>query len=326
MSDLPAAAPYVSIVIVSWNTRRMLDRCLEAAFASSPELSREVLVIDNASSDGSAEWVAERWPAVTLVRNPENRGYAPACNQGLRAARGRHVLALNSDAFLIGDALGELARRLEGDPGLAAAGPRLLNADGTTQFVCARRAPGVLPTLLGHTPIPARIPALLGWVSGAHPRAWYGGPHETEVLSGACVLFRRQALERVGLLDRRLVLNYDDVEWSLRARRAGLRLAYEPRAQVTHLGGQSRIFEGESMPAANLESACYFWDLSFTPPLAFLFKLSLILSLALTLLKNAALAPFAPRRRRRAAHVAGLIGHVTRLLTRRLAADPEAAR
>lgn len=315
-----AGAPEVTIVIVSYNTRDLLEQCLEAAFASAPGVSREVRVIDNASSDGSAEWVAGRWPDVLLTVNRANRGYAPACNQGLRAARGRFVLALNSDAFLRGDALGVLMRHLEAHAEAGAVGPRLLNADGSTQWVCARREPRFLPSLLAHTQLPTWIPSLLPFVLGAYPPAWYGSAGEVEVLSGACTLFRREALDRAGLLDERLVLNYDDVEWSLRARGRGLRLHYQPEAEVVHLGGMSREFDAESSSLANLLSIGTFWDLTFAPSAAAVLKLDLLVSISLSLFKNALLGSFATRRRARAAHLVSMLKHGLAMLLRPAAA------
>ncbi len=320
-----SGAPLVSIVVVSFNTRDLLVRCLEDALASSPEIARELLVIDNASSDGSARRVAERWPSARLVVNGENRGYAPACNQGLREARGHYVLALNSDALLRGDALGALVRRLEGEPSAAAVGPRLLHADGSTQWVCARRAPRFLPSLLGHTQLPALVPALLPFVRGTYPRRWYEQPGVPDVLSGACILFRREALARVGLLDERLVLNYDDVEWSLRARRHGLTLRYEPAAEVVHLGGTSRELDVETNSLLSLRSIGVFWDLTFTGPAGALLKLALLASLGLSLLRNALLAPFAPPRRARTAHVLRLMRRCLRMLVSPEARGREAA-
>jgi hypothetical protein len=271
-------------------------------------------VIDNASADGSAERVAERWPEVLLTVNRENRGYAAACNQGLRAARGRHVLALNSDALLRGDALAVLVRHLESRPGAAAVGPRLLNPDGTMQWVCARRPPRFLPSLVAHTQLPARLPAVLPWTLGVYPSSRYERAGEVGVLSGACLLFRREALERVGLLDERLVLNYDDVEWSLRARARGFELHYQPSAEVTHLGGMSRAFDPEWASLLSLRSTGVFWDLAFSAPAAAILKLALLVSLGLSLLKNALLAPFASPRRARAVHLLRLMRHCLSML------------
>jgi GT2 family glycosyltransferase len=290
MSEPRAGTPDLSVVIVSWNTRELLDRCLASVFAASGSLSCEVCVVDNASIDGSAAMVAERWPQVTLIRNAENRGYAPACNQGLRGARGRFVLALNTDAFPIGSAVETLARRLESDPGLGAVGPRLLNPDGSTQRVCARRSPGFLSSLVSHTVLPSYVPALARWSSLAYPPDRYERPGDADVLSGACLMFRREALERAGYLDDALVLNYDDVEWCLRARRAGYRLGYEPAAEVTHLGGQSRAFDSDTTTPLGIASIFAFWDLAFSAPQAALLKLAVMASLAMSLTKNLVLA------------------------------------
>jgi hypothetical protein len=311
-----AGEPDVTIVIVSYNTRGLLARCVETAFAASPGISREVRVIDNASVDGSAEAVAREWPAVLLTVNRENRGYAPACNQGLSAARGRYVLALNPDALLQGDALGTLVRALAGRPAAAAAGPRLLNQDGSTQWVCARREPRFLRSLMEHTQLPGWFPALRPALEGAYGAERYGVAGEVEVLSGACLLFRRSALERVGLLDERLVLNYDDVEWSVRARRHGLRLHYEPAAEVVHLGGASRLFDAESSSVRSLDSVGAFWDLAYAPPVAAVLKLGLLASILLSLLKNLVLTPFVPGRRGRVAHLLRLVQRVATLLVR----------
>ena len=321
-----AGAPEVTIVIVSYNTRELLERCLEAAFASAPGVTREVRVIDNASSDGSAERVAERWPDVLLTVNPENRGYAPACNQGLRSARGRFVLALNSDAFLRGDALGVLARHLEAHAEAGAVGPRLLNADGSTQWVCARRGPRFLPSLLVHTHLPARFPALQPFVLRTYPPARYASAGEVEVLSGACMLLRREALDRAGLLDERLVLNYDDVEWSLRARALGLRLHYQPEAEVVHLGGMSRDFDAQSSSLTNLVSIGTFWDITFPPSTAAVLKLALLASMGLSLSKNVLLGPFSAARRARAGHLVQMVRQGLVMLLRPAAARKGGAR
>lgn len=315
--------PDVTIVIVSYNTRDVLERCLDAALASAAGISREVRVNDNASTDGSAEQVARRWPGVLLTVNRENRGYAPASNQDLRAARGRYVLALNSDALLEGDALGALVSHLEAHPEAAAVGPRLLNAHGPTQWICARHAPRFLRSLLRHTQLPALVPAPLPVVAGCYPRSCYERAAEVDVLSGACMLIRRETLERAGLLDERLLLSYDDVEWSMRTRRRGLRLHYQPEAEVTHLAQASRAFDVESSSLLTLGSTGAFWDMTYAPPAAAVLKLVLLASLGFSLLKNALLAPIRPGRRARARHLLLLVRHCLTMLVQPGAAREE---
>lgn len=309
-------APELSVVVVSFNTRGLLERCLVAVRDATVEISCEMIVVENASSDDSAEWVRAHWPQVRLMVNRENRGYAPACNQGLRAAGAPLVMALNSDAFPAVDALAAMIRHLREHPEAAAVGPRLLNADGTTQWVCARRTPELLPQWLGCTLLPAYLPALRPYVARCYPVGWYDADHETQVLSGACILYRKQTLERYGLLDERLILNYDDVEWSLRARRQGARLRYEPRAKVTHLGGGSRLIDPGTSRIADVTSTFTFWEIAFARPVALLFKLTLLSSLALSLGYSMALGIFSRSRRHSASQRMKLLTHGLRSLPR----------
>jgi hypothetical protein len=172
--------------------------------------------------------------------------------------------------------------------------------------------------LFAHTQLPAYVPGVRRWVDDTYPRERYAAAGAVEVLSGACLLFRREALERAGYLDDRLVLNYDDVEWSLRAGRAGMRLDYVPAAEVTHLGGQSRAFDAESSSVASVASICAFWDVAFAGPAAAVLKLNLLLSVALTLSKNAVMAPFVPWRRAKLATVRALLACIAGSVARPL--------
>ena len=325
MNDSAAGPPEVSVVIVSFNTRALLERCLASVDEGAEGVACERIVVDNASSDDSVAWLRARRPDVRLIVNPANRGYAPACNQGLRAARAARVLALNSDAFLAPGALAALLEHLRDHPEAAAVGPRILNADGTMQWTCARRTPGIGPQWLGCTLLPAYVPSLRPFVMRFYPAAWYEGEHEAEVLSGACTLFRRDAFERCGWLDERLILNYDDVEWCMRARRSGAVLRYLPRAEVTHLGGGSRLIDPGSSRIADVTSTFIFWEISFPPPVALLFKLTLISSLALSLGYSLLLSPFGAPRRRSAAQRLELLIHGVRRVARRAAPPLEGA-
>jgi GT2 family glycosyltransferase len=309
-------APAISIVVVSFNTRALLERCLESVERDSPGLAREVIVVDNGSGDGSPDRVAARWPETRLVRNPANVGYAPACNQGLRAARGRQVMALNSDAFLDGGTLERCVRWLDAHPDVAALGPRLLNQDGSVQWGCARRDPTFVGVLLTHTPLPGRFPQLLPLVRRYYSPDSYQGTHDVEVLSGACIVFRREALERYGALDDRLVLNYDDVEWSLRARRLGARIVYFHDASVVHLGGQSRHFLPETTNLAQVRSAFAFADLRYGPVGALPLKAVVLGEVVLSLAKNLVLSPFSAARRTKAAMLGDVLRSGVALMAR----------
>ena len=169
-ADAPRAAPEgeapdLSVVILSWNTKDLLLRCLETVGASLRPPSFEVIVVDNASRDGSADAVAARFPQAQLIRNPRNDGYARGNNLGIRLARGRHVLLLNSDTEPAPAALRELVRFLDANPNYGAASARLWNVDGTIQRACMRFP--TLATALFYDGKPGR----------AYPNNWFVRRH-----------------------------------------------------------------------------------------------------------------------------------------------------
>jgi GT2 family glycosyltransferase len=308
----PAVPPRVSIVIVSWNTRDLLERCLRAVDEQGPQPALEVIVVDNASTDGTDRLVREQWPSVTLIRNSENLGYAPACNQGLRAARGTYVLALNSDAFLDPGALAALAAELDAHGQAAAAGPRLLNGDRSLQASCARREPNLLSVMLEYSGLVGVLPGLRGQAMRVYPAAWYESTQEVEVLCGACVLYRRQALEAIGLLDERLTLNCDDIEWSMRARRMGYRLRYRPDATAVHVGGQSKLLDPAATTRGAIRGTFVFWRSAFGTVGGLVLGLAYALAIGVSLLRNLLLAPFDGSRRARARERIALLGECAR--------------
>jgi GT2 family glycosyltransferase len=222
----------LSICIPSWNTRELLRGCLES-LAWCRGLRWEVLVADNASQDGSPEMVAAHFPAVKLLRNRRNLGFAAACNQMIRAARGRHVLLLNSDTRFESDALGPMVRFLDHHPEAAAVGPLVRRPDGALQ-----RSWGPLPSLGDELrrcftlDRKLRLPASVNG-DGALPAC------EVDNLMAACLLLRRRALEQVGLLDEGFFHYGEDVDLCWRLRRRGWKLHLLPTLTIIHHGGAS---------------------------------------------------------------------------------------
>jgi GT2 family glycosyltransferase len=224
----------LSIVIVNWNTRDLLATCLESVLASAANSEMEVIVVDNASSDGSARMVRERFPQVYLIENQTNVGFACANNQAMQRCRGRFVLLLNSDTRVLSDALGQLVAFLEGHPRAGAAGPTLLNGDGSLQPSCH-------PMLT-----PAREFWRLIFLDTLLHRATYGAgfwnsslPRPVEVIKGACLMLRREALSEVGLLDETYFMYTEEMDLCLRLAQAGWQLWWVPAAQIIHYGEAS---------------------------------------------------------------------------------------
>lgn len=306
----------VSIVIVSYNTKDVLDKCLNSVFADSPSLSREVIVVDNASADGSRELLAEKWSHVNAIVNDDNVGYAPACNQGLRVATGRYKLALNSDAFIDKDVLAKMVEFMDTHTDVAAVGPKLLNSDGSLQLECARLKPTFWSNLVTFTPL-YRLRRLRRYAHRYETDEFYTSTNRAQVLLGACILFRTSMLDEIGLLDERLILNCDDVEWCARANEMGYPVMYYPEVQVVHLGGESRGFDPTGMHTKNIESLANYLDISRSAPSAFFLKACMVSGTLPVLLRNAIAAPFVPRRRKRAALQWKLFRKGLQLLVRR---------
>jgi len=223
----------ISIIIVNWNTRELLRKCLESVEATVRGLSREVIVVDNASADGSAAMLRECFPDVRVIENVENRGFGAANNQALRVMTGRYALLLNSDAVLTDNAVYELYSFIEGRPDAALACGQLLNADGSRQNSIAA-FPSLL-TLMTNVPLleylfPKRFPS---------KRYTYQGPVEVDSGIGACLMVRKAAIDAVGMFDERYFFFFEETDWALQMRRAGWKVVYVPTAFIYHLQGQS---------------------------------------------------------------------------------------
>lgn len=229
----------LSIIIVSWNTRSLLDACLRSLAAGAGGLTLETIVVDNASSDGTPAWVAEHFPQVRLIANPGNLGFAQANNQALAVCRGRFILLLNPDTEVIADALPALVRWAEAHPEVGLIGPQLRSPDGRIQFVCARSTPTALDwfyytsglgRLFGQTRLFGKL--MLSYWDHADSR-------EVEALAGAAMLLPRRTLEVVGGLDESWPMYLEDLDYCARVRRAGWPIHYLASAVIVHHGGQS---------------------------------------------------------------------------------------
>lgn len=223
----------VDIVVVSYNSRDALRGCVEPLLGMADVT---VIVVDNASHDGSLEAIADL--PVTTIENPRNGGFSYGVNVGWRAGSAPYVMLLNPDATIDEASVGRLVAVLEGDPRAGGAAPRITNSDGSLQH-SLRRFPRLRSTyaqaLFLHRLAP-RAP----WADEVirDPRR-YGARWEPEWVSGACVLLRRSTLERLGGLDEGFFLYGEDKDLCRRIRDLGFSVVYEPEARCTHLGGAS---------------------------------------------------------------------------------------
>ena len=249
----------LSIIIVSYNTRDILRRCLQAVAAHCADLRCQTIVIDNASHDGSAAMVASEFPAVRLIANTDNRMFAAASNQGMAVALGRCQLLLNSDAFVGPGTVQQLLSFLDQHPRAAAVGPKVLNSDGSLQsqgFAAPRIGLGLV-----------RISGLNKWLPERLKQRWFAryfwdGNQAVmpDVLSGCCMMLRTGAVREIGALCEDFYHGGEDGEWCFRARHAGWQVWFCPAAEVVHIGGasQARIDD-----AITLRDTVRAWETSF---------------------------------------------------------------
>ena len=231
----------LSICVVSWNTRELLRQCLLSVYNSTRGIDSEVLAVDNASADGSAEMVRREFPAVRLFVNKVNAGFAAGSNVAIRNCTGRYVLLLNSDTVVMPGTLGSMMEFLEDNPETGVVGCKLLNPDGTAQL-SHRKFPSLtwdyvrtilLSKAYHHF---KRLRGVLDpLVHGDGP----DGRRSVDWVSGACLMTRRKVFDGIGLLDERFFMFCEEIDWCYRARRAGWDIHYLPDARVIHYGGES---------------------------------------------------------------------------------------
>ena len=246
----------LSIIIISFNTRETTLRCLRSVFDNLDGVAAEVIVVDNASADGSADAIAAAFPQVVLIRNPDNAGFGAANNLAMRQAKGDAFLLLNSDAFLTPGALPAMLRALHEKPDIGLVGPRLLNADGTLQRSCYR-FPSPLVAWLEALWISAVAPART--VLGDYRRWGHDQPFEPEWVIGACMMLRRSVYEAVGGFDSGFFMYAEETDWQKRMHAGGWKIVFTPAAQVTHLGGASGADDKPKINKYFFESGDYYY-------------------------------------------------------------------
>jgi len=241
----------LSIVIVSWNVRELLTGCLASVLDSldGSGIEHEVLVVDNASADGSPEAVSARFPQARLIANAKNCGFAAANNQALHLTQGRFVALLNPDTVVLDNALGILLEFMLQTPAAGMCGPELVYQNGSFQH-SAFRFPSLAQVLLDFFPLHSRLQE--SRVNGRYPRSLYraGQPFCIDHPLGACMMVAREVVDQVGGLDERFFMYCEEVDWAMRIKRAGWRIYCVPAAGVVHYGAQStRQFRDEMFVA-----------------------------------------------------------------------------
>ena len=236
----------VSAIIISYDTREMTLDCLRSMQDTASGIATEIIVVDNASSDGSPAAIRAAFPEVTLIEKSNNTGFGAANNEAMRIATGRYLFLLNSDAFPEPTALSTLLAFAEDNPRAGVVGPRLLNADGSLQLSCH--------------PFPTPLFAWQEnlWLARGH-RGWaHDSVREVDFVVGACMLVRRDAYEQAGGFDENFFMYSEEADWQKRIQDAGWKVLFTPDARVTHLGGASGAKEAARVNRHFFESLDYY--------------------------------------------------------------------
>lgn len=236
--DADHSRPDLSVVVINLNGKKLLDDCLASLRHAAPQHRLEVLVVDNGSTDGSTDMVREKYPETLLTANDDNLGFTKANNQGVWQSTGRYVLLLNNDTRVLPGAFSDAIDYLDEHPEIGTAGLKLLNEDGSLQLSC-RRFPSFVQALFNRYSLLTRL-----FPNNRFSRSYlmtdfrHNEIQEVDWVSGACLLFRRSVLDKIGALDERFFMYSEDVDYCYRVWEGGWKVVYLPFARVYHLIGQ----------------------------------------------------------------------------------------
>ena len=254
MADL--GMPRLSIIIVTYNSTGHIDECLRSLVEHRPAVDHEIVVVDNASTDGTAAAIRARWNGVRVIDAGANLGFARANNLGIQQTFGELILLLNPDTSIPARAVDMLVGALETRPDVAIAGPRLVNADGHAELSFGRMMSPLAEV---------RQKALVRGSERGGPIAMYvesmtRRERDVDWVSGACLLVRRTDAESVGLMDERYFMYAEDVDFCAAVRARGRRVLFYPAAEIVHIRGQSRATASAAAERAYRRSQVAFYE------------------------------------------------------------------
>ena len=235
----------VSFVIVSWNAREHLVKCLDSIAETVHDLEYEVIVVDNASSDGSPEAVAADYAEVNLIQTGANLGFARGNNVGIRESQGRYLCLINSDVVLLPECVTRLRAFMDENDAIGMVGPRVLNPDGSLQPSC-RRLPTLFRTFCSAVGVSSLFPR--SSALGGTFMTWWNHDEQrpVDVVSGCFMMLRREAADEIGLFDEDFFMYGEDIDWCRRFRANDWPVIFYPDAEAIHYGGAS----SSNQPAA----------------------------------------------------------------------------
>ncbi len=254
----------ISVIIVNWNTKKLLEACLRSIVEKIGEIGKvgdftyEVIIVDNGSEDGSQKMVKTKFPKVRLFENSQNLGFSKANNQGIKIAKGKYIFLLNSDTFFVENTLQKLIEHADKTENLGALGPMLLNEDKSPQ-----QSVGFFPNL----------PQVFWWMSfiddlpfGSILRpyhvdhdSFYRNDQKVDWITGAAMFIPKSVIEKVGLLDEKIFMYGEDVDWCYRIKNAGFKIFYSPTTKLVHIGRGSAKKVSKNAILGEYKGLIYFY-------------------------------------------------------------------
>ncbi len=228
----------LSVIIVNWNVKQLLSACLRSLLTGEQGVELEIIIIDNQSTDGSVAMIQQEFPSVTLIASEKNLGFAAANNIGLQRATGEYCILLNPDTVVPAGSLKAMVDYLEAHSEVGIVGPHIINPDGTTQ-------PSVRGNPTGYNQLFVILKQInvLPWLPSLHSYLRrdfdYAQTQPVDQLMGAALMFPKSLLAKIGLLDEQFFLWFEEIDYCLRTKQAGLQIIYLATSQIIHYGGAS---------------------------------------------------------------------------------------
>ena len=249
----------ISVVIVSYNTRALVLKCLRTVFQSLGDLDLEVFLVDNASHDGTAQAVREEFPQCQVIANERNEGFSRANNKAMRESTGDYVLLLNPDTMVSEDVLEKMLHFMETNPDVGMVSSKLVTEDGSLDLACRRSFPSIWDGLCRAAGISHRFPKSRLFARYNLTYLDEDETYEVDAVNGAFMFTRREAVEEVGLLDEAFFMYMEDLDWCYRFKQAHWKIMYHPVATTIHLKGKSSNSRSSRMIRELFKSSALFY-------------------------------------------------------------------
>jgi GT2 family glycosyltransferase len=243
----------LSIIIVNYNVKEFLQNLIHSIYKAGENLSYEIIVVDNASDDGSVEFVQEKFPDVKLISNKENLGFSKANNIGLKAAKGHYLLLINPDTLVSEDTFEKMIGFFKSNNDAGLAGCKILNPDGTLQLACRRSFPGPWTSFCKVTGLSNLFPDSRLFARYNLTYLDENQTYEVDAVSGSFMMLRKEVYEKIGGLDEQFFMYGEDLDWCYRIQKAGYKVCYVHTTQIIH-------YKGESTRRSSIDETKYFYN------------------------------------------------------------------